>query len=173
MARVVFITGGTRSGKSAFAQRQAERCPGELLYVATAEPRDEEMRQRVERHQLDRGERWSTLEEPLDVTLRLPAAALGKSAALLDCVTLWVSNLFFAHSEEDAPVMEAVQEFIGSWQRLETDLFLVSNELGSGVVPENGLARRFRDLAGEVNQRLASAADEAFLVVSGLPLRLK
>lgn len=173
MAKVVFITGGTRSGKSGFAQQQAESCAGELLYVATAEVRDEEMGQRVERHQQARGERWSTLEEPLDLAGKLPAAAEGKSALLLDCVTLWISNLFFAHGEEVEPVFAAVETFIASWQRIDIPLYLVSNELGSGVVPENAMARLFRDLAGEVNQQLAAAADEAFLVASGLPLRLK
>ncbi|MFO7983645.1 MAG: bifunctional adenosylcobinamide kinase/adenosylcobinamide-phosphate guanylyltransferase [Desulfuromonadales bacterium] len=173
MARVVFITGGGRSGKSSFAQRQAEACSGKLLYVATARAHDAEMAERVERHRQNRGERWATLEEPLDLAGKLPRAAEGMSAVLLDCVTLWITNLFFAHSEEFEPVFAAVDQFVDSWQHLDIPLYLVSNEVGSGIVPENSLARRFRDLAGEVNQQLAAAADEAWLVAAGLPLRLK
>lgn len=173
MARVVFITGGGRSGKSSFAQRQAETCSGKLLYVATARDHDCEMAERVERHRQNRGERWHTLEEPLDLAGKLPLAAEGMSAVLLDCVTLWITNLFFTHGEECEPVFAAVGQFIDSWQRLDIPLYLVSNEVGSGIVPENSLARRFRDLAGEVNQQLAGAADEAWLVAAGLPLQLK
>jgi adenosylcobinamide kinase/adenosylcobinamide-phosphate guanylyltransferase len=173
MAQVIYISGGARSGKSGYAQRLAEACPGPLLYVATAGVFDGEMAERVARHQRQRGDRWSTLEEPLDLSGRLPGAQAGQGAILLDCVTLWITNLLFHHGEETAPVFAAVEEFIRILPSLEAPLFLVSNELGQGIVPENSLARLFRDLAGEVNQRLASVADEAYLVVSGLPLRLK
>jgi adenosylcobinamide kinase/adenosylcobinamide-phosphate guanylyltransferase len=173
MAQVIYISGGARSGKSGYAQRLAEACPGPLLYVATAGVFDGEMSERVARHQRQRGDRWSTLEEPLDLSGRLPGAQAGQAAILLDCVTLWITNLLFHHGEEIAPVFAAVEEFIRILPSLEAPLFLVSNELGQGIVPENHLARLFRDLAGEVNQRLAATADEAYLVVSGLPLRLK
>ncbi len=173
MARTVFITGGTRSGKSAFAQQRAEAHAGPLLYVATAGIGDEEMAARVERHRQERGGRWETLEEPLELAEKLPEAATGKAAVLLDCVTLWVSNLYFAHEEQPEAVFAAVQQFIDSWSRFDGTLYLVSNEVGSGIVPDNRLARDFRDLAGEVNQRLAAAADEAWLVAAGLPLQLK
>ena len=173
MGQMVFITGGTRSGKSSFAQQRCEAYPGELLYIAPAEAADDEMLQRVRLHQETRGERWHLLEEPLWLTEKLVEAATGKSALLLDCVTLWVSNLFFHFEEKSAPVLAEVDRFIELAWQLDEPLYLVSNELGSGIVPENRMARQFRDLAGIVNQRLAAAADEAWVVVSGLPLKLK
>lgn len=173
MAQLTYISGGARSGKSAFAQSLAERQQGPLLYVATAGVRDAEMAERVEQHRQARGERWSTLEEPLHLAERLPAAAVGAGGILLDCVTLWVTNLFFAHNEDEALVLQEVERLVEVLPGIEAPLFAVSNELGMGIVPENRMARRFRDVAGRVNQRLAAAADEAWLVVSGLPLRLK
>jgi len=173
MGRVIYISGGARSGKSSYAQSLAEACPGELLYVATAGIHDAEMEARVNKHRADRGERWSTLEEPLDLAGRLPQAADGKGAILLDCVTLWLTNLLFHHGEQSEPVLAEVERFIAMLSQIEAPLLLVSNEVGFGIVPDNPLARQFRDLAGTVNQRLARAADEAWLVVSGLPVRLK
>jgi adenosylcobinamide kinase / adenosylcobinamide-phosphate guanylyltransferase len=173
MAELIFITGGTRSGKSGYAQRLAEARPGPLLYVATAGAGDAEMAERIARHRAARAERWKTLEEPLALPKRLPAAAAGKGAVLIDCLTLWLSNLYFHHREEPAPVLDAVAALVEALPRIAPPVYLVSNELGSGVVPENRLARHFRDLAGEANQLLAAAAGEAWLVVAGLPLRLK
>jgi adenosylcobinamide kinase/adenosylcobinamide-phosphate guanylyltransferase len=173
MAPLTFITGGARSGKSRFAQTLAEACPGDLLFVATAGVRDEEMAARVERHRQARGERWTTLEEPLALGERLPGAAVGKGAVLLDCVTLWLTNLLFHCNEREELVQAEVDRFLDVLPSVSSPLFAVSNELGMGIVPDNLLARKFRDVAGEVNQRLAAAADEAWLVVSGLPVRLK
>lgn len=173
MAELILITGGTRSGKSTFAQRCAEAHPGPLLYVATATAADSEMAQRVARHQQARGERWGLLEEPCDLCAVLPAAAVGQGAILLDCVTLWITNLLFVHNEDPAAVLTEVRRFIACLDEIETPLYLVSNEVGGGIVPENRLARLFRDLAGEVNQELAAAAKSAWLVVAGLPLQLK
>lgn len=173
MARFVFITGGARSGKSAFAQRLAEECDGPLLYVATAGVHDAEMAERVEKHRAARGDRWSLLEEPLDLAGRLPDSASGHGGILLDCVTLWVTNLYFHHGEDAEKVLKEIGRFAALMHSIEVPLFLVSNEIGMGVVPENRLARAFRDLAGEANQILAAVANEAWLVASGLPVRLK
>jgi adenosylcobinamide kinase/adenosylcobinamide-phosphate guanylyltransferase len=173
MARTVYISGGARSGKSAFAQRLAEACSGLLLYVATAGVHDAEMADRVEKHRLARGERWHTLEEPIDLAGSLPEAAAGQGAVLLDCVTLWITNLFFHHGEDGGKVLAEVERFASLLPAIEAPLFMVSNEVGLGIVPENRMTRVFRDIAGEANQILAAAADEAWLVASGLPLRLK
>ena len=173
MGKIVFVTGGTRSGKSSYAQTRVEAYPGELLYVATAEARDAEMAARVAQHKNARGERWRSLEEPLALAERLPQAVDGCSALLLDCLTLWLSNLFEAYADDEAAVMVAAERLITVLHALPADIFVVSNELGSGVVPENGLARRFRDLHGLLNQKFADAADEAWLMVAGLPLKLK
>lgn len=173
MGRLIYITGGARSGKSGYAQQLAEQQPGKLLYIAPAQVLDTEMAERVDLHQQARGERWTLLEEPLQLAERLPEAVEGKSALLLDCVTIWLSNLFFHFGEEHEPVLAEVDRLISVAAELSVPLYLVSNELGSGIVPENAMARSFRDLAGTVNQRLAATADEAWLVVSGLPVKLK
>ena len=173
MAELILITGGTRSGKSAFAQRCAEAHARPLLYVATATIADNEMAVLIARHQQVRGERWNLLEEPCDLCSRFPLAAAGQGAILLDCVTLWITNLLFAHNEEPALVLAEVRRLIACLASIDGPVYLVTNEVGGGIVPENRLARLFRDLAGEVNQELATAANSAWLVVAGLPLRLK
>lgn len=173
MGRIVFVTGGARSGKSAFAQQQAEAQTGRLLYVATAAVGDDEMAQRVARHRAARGARWDLLEESLALCDRLPAAAQGTGGIVLDCVTLWLTNLLLTHDEEPAAVLAEVDRFCALLPNLPAPLWLVSNEVGHGIVPENRLARLFRDLNGEANQRLAAVSDEAWLIVAGLPLRLK
>lgn len=173
MGRLIYVTGGARSGKSGYAQTLAEQQSGELLYIAPAQVLDSEMAERVELHRQARGERWSLLEEPLWLSDRLPDAVAGHAAVLLDCVTIWLSNLFFHYGEEHDPALDEVARLIAVAKDLPVPLYLVSNELGSGIVPENKLARSFRDLAGRVNQQLAAAADEAWLVVSGLPVKLK
>ena len=146
---------------------------GGLLYVATAESRDDEMADRIARHQEARGNRWQCLEEPLDLSGRLPEAATGCGAVLLDCLTLWLSNLMETYDEDNDAIQDAADRLLAVLRKLDADVFVISNELGSGVVPENRLARRFRDLHGLLNQRFAQAADEAWLVVAGLPLQLK
>ena len=173
MAKMIFVTGGARSGKSRYAQQLAEQQPGDLLYIAPAQIQDEEMAARVELHREARGERWQLLEEPLWLVDRLPDSVTGKGALLLDCVTLWLTNLYFHFGEKSGPVLAEVDRLIELAWQLEEPLYLVSNELGGGIVPENRLARKFRDLAGIVNQRLAAASDEAWLMVAGLPVRLK
>jgi len=173
MAGMIYVTGGARSGKSSYAQQLAEQHQGRLLYVAPARVEDDEMAVRIELHQESRGERWQLLEEPLWLSEKLPDAASGKGALLVDCVTLWLSNLFFHFHEKQGPVLAEVDRFIEMAWQLAEPVYLVSNELGGGIVPENPMARKFRDLAGIVNQRLAAAADEAWLVVSGLPIKLK
>ncbi|PLX87203.1 MAG: bifunctional adenosylcobinamide kinase/adenosylcobinamide-phosphate guanylyltransferase [Desulfuromonas sp.] len=173
MSRLIYVTGGARSGKSDYAQQLAEQQPGELLYIAPAEVLDAEMAERIELHRQARDARWALLEEPRQLAEMLPAAAQGKAALLLDCVTIWLSNLYFHYGEDHGPVLTDVEDLLRVVTELPAPLYLVSNELGSGVVPENRMARHFRDLAGKVNQQLAAAADEAWLVVSGLPVRLK
>lgn len=169
---VVFVSGGARSGKTRYALSRAESWPGSLLYVATAEIRDEEMRRRIECHRAERGERWQTAEAPLDPAGAVAGAA-GRGAVLLDCLTLWTSNLLERYGEDDGAILAAADSLADALRRAPAPVVVVTNEVGWGIVPENALARRFRDLAGSVNQRVAAAADEAYLVVSGLPLKVR
>ncbi|HWW27917.1 MAG TPA: bifunctional adenosylcobinamide kinase/adenosylcobinamide-phosphate guanylyltransferase [Caulobacter sp.] len=166
------VLGGARSGKSAFAQAAAEalvaEAGGRLVMIATAQAFDSEMAERIARHQEDRGPAWTTLEAPLDIAGGL--APLGTNdVVVVDCLTLWLSNLML--DERDlataaAGLVEAAGRFPGA-------LWLVSNEVGFGIVPDNALARRFRDEAGRLHQALAQVADAVTLVVAGLTLRLK
>ena len=173
MGHLVYVTGGARSGKSSYAQKRAEEHEGALLYVATAEVRDAEMAERVEKHQLARGDRWQSLEEPIALAEKIPAATGNCSAILVDCLTLWLSNLLEVHGEDHEKITDAATGLLQALGGIDATIYIVSNEVGSGIVPENRLARVFRDLAGQVNQQFAEAADEAWLVVSGMPLKLK
>ncbi len=166
---LVFVTGGARSGKSGHAERRAWELGGvAVTYLATAEALDDEMRARIQRHIGDRPAAWTTVEVPIDVPEAL--ARVTTPVALLDCLSLWVSNLMFADLDDEA-VLARVDALIASAPT--RTLVVVSNEVGSGIVPDNALARRYRDLLGRANARVAAAAEEATLLVSGLPQRLK
>lgn len=168
-ATSLLVLGGARSGKSRFAQQQAENLPGDLVYIATAQAFDAEMAERITRHQHDRGARWTTVEAPLDLAGAIAAHGAPGTVLLVDCLTLWASNLMFAKADiaaEIAKLSAAIAAVPGR-------IILVSNEVGLGIVPDNALARQFRDVAGDINQAVARAADRAVFVVSGLPLMLK
>jgi len=167
-ARTVLVLGGARSGKSRHAQALAEAAGPRRLFVATAQVLDEEMRERVERHRADRDASWRTLEEPLELPAVLRAPREPGEAVLVDCLTLWLSNLLVAGRDVEA----ASDALVAAVPAGDVPLVLVSNEVGLGIVPDNALARRFRDAAGRLNQRLAAACDAADLVVAGIPLRI-
>lgn len=168
----VLYTGGARSGKSARAQAVAERLGPRRLFIATAEGLDDDMRARIRRHQQDRGPGWVTVEEPLD-----PAAVITREAAhhdvlLLDCLTLWVSNLLckdVAATAFDA----AVAGLVTAVQACPVPLLLVTNEVGLGIVPADAFTRCYRDMLGRTNQALAAACDAVVLMISGLSLPVK
>ncbi|MEZ5365917.1 MAG: bifunctional adenosylcobinamide kinase/adenosylcobinamide-phosphate guanylyltransferase [Bryobacterales bacterium] len=167
---VVLVGGGARSGKSRFAQNWVEQRHQSAVYLATGEARDEEMRERIARHQADRGPIWTTVEEPLDLIAAL-AQVQRREAVLVDCMTLWLSNVLLHPERDAAEELDGLVAFLKGWTG--TDLVLVTNEVGCGIVPENALAREFRDLAGRMNQRIAEASDEVYWTVFGQPLRLK
>jgi adenosylcobinamide kinase/adenosylcobinamide-phosphate guanylyltransferase len=172
MSRVIFITGGARSGKSRLAEELLDSFGGPLAYIATCEPRDAEMEERVARHRQRRGPAWHTIEEPFALADALRRHDGSFNGMLVDCVTLWLTNLLL-RSDDPQQVLAEVNALIASFSVLETTLVLVSSEVGMGIVPENRLARTFRDLAGEANELLAKAADEVYVLFSGLPLKLK
>ncbi len=164
---LALVLGGARSGKSRFAEGLLARHAPPLRYVATAEAGDAEMVTRIAAHKARRGTDWMTLEAPRDL-----AGALAEQAdrpALVDCLTLWLSNLMLADAAIDAEIARLEQAL----EQARAPVVLVANEVGSGIVPDNALARRFRDLQGQLNQRLAARADRVVLVVAGLPLFVK
>jgi adenosylcobinamide kinase/adenosylcobinamide-phosphate guanylyltransferase len=173
LSRVILISGGARSGKSRLAEKLAGEWSPPLAYLATGQPGDVEMAERIARHRERRGDGWTTLEEPLAVVETLQNCDGLYGAILLDCVTLWLTNLLFSGNEEPGPVLAQVARLAHCCRTLQTPLIMVTNEVGLGIVPENRLARLFRDLAGEANELLAAAADEVYVTFAGLPLKLK
>ena len=167
------VTGGARSGKSGWVVRQAEALDGPLTFVATAEALDEDMTERIARHRLERSPRWSTHEEPRALATLLPT--LGGAGVVVDCLTMWISNLLFANEAGggDAAVEAEIDRLVGTLDAVRAPIWLVTNEVGLGIVPGDALSRRYRDLLGRCNQRVAARADHVTLLVSGLPLRLK
>jgi adenosylcobinamide kinase / adenosylcobinamide-phosphate guanylyltransferase len=172
MAGTVFITGGARSGKSRLAEELALKHGAPLVYIATGAAGDGDMAERIDRHRARRGPDWLTVEEPLDLAGAISAAEGECTAMLVDCITLWLTNLLLKY-DDASTVLKEVERLVRLLPTLKTPLLLVSNEVGLGIVPENRLARTFRDLAGEANELLAGASQEVYVMFSGLPLKLK
>ena len=166
MSSVTLVLGGARSGKSSFAESLARQHCGPKTYIATAEAFDDEMRQRIARHRAQRAsDGWQTLEAPLDPAAILPRQGL----VLLDCVTVWLGNLM--HHERD--LRSEVAKLCAALEACPAQVILVSNEVGLSIVPENAMARRFRDEQGLANQALARISDNVYFIAAGLPLKLK
>lgn len=166
MTELIFVTGGARSGKSSFALEKAIEIGGDdVTFVATAERSDDEMMDRIARHQLERPQTWRTVEAPREIIL----FDVKSRVVLIDCLSLFVSNLLLDGLEEPT-ILKRIQNMLDS--RIQT-LIVVSNEVGMGLVPEYPLGRQFRDVLGRANQLVARASSQAFFLVSGIPLRLK
>lgn len=167
---LTLVTGGARSGKSAWTLHAASALPGRRVFIATAEARDEEMRLRILKHRGERGSGWGTEESPLEIVDSLSRLRQTHDVLILDCLTLWVSNLIEGNRDVPAAFQQLRAELE---QPCSSRVFLVTNEVGWGIVPENALARRFRDLAGHLNQEMAALAQRVVLVVSGIPVVIK
>jgi adenosylcobinamide kinase/adenosylcobinamide-phosphate guanylyltransferase len=172
MGQITLITGGARSGKSRFAENLAMKQGEPLLYVATAASGDREMAERIARHQERRGAGWQTIEEQYDLAGVLKGHDGWFNTILVDCITLWLTNLLLKYEDKNA-VLEEVRRTVTAFPALKTPIILVSNEVGMGIIPDNPLGRTFCDLSGEANEILAAAADEVYVTFSGLPLKLK
>ena len=169
--QIILITGGARSGKSRYAEQRSTELGSRRLYVATAEAKDEEMAQRIAEHKRRRGDEWTTIEEAVQLAEALLTQRGRTDCALVDCITLWVSNLLLRRDTKYAE--EKVEELLKILPRLDFHIILVTNEVGWGIVPDNPLARQFRDLAGWTNQRIAAIANEVVLTVAGIPTVVK
>jgi adenosylcobinamide kinase/adenosylcobinamide-phosphate guanylyltransferase len=165
---LTLILGGAKSGKSRQAEALARASLRPKVYIATAEAWDDEMRARIARHQADRGPDWRTLEAPRNLPAAL-ATVTAHEVVVIDCATLWLSNLMLA----EADFAQATHDLLAALHACPAPLLIVSNEVGWSIVPENALARRFRDAQGQLNQRLAAEADLVLAVMAGLPLVLK
>jgi adenosylcobinamide kinase/adenosylcobinamide-phosphate guanylyltransferase len=165
----LLVLGGARSGKSRYAQVRAEGLGIRPIYVATAQAFDDEMRDRIARHRNDRAGQWETVDTPLDVSGVIARRSSPDTVLLIDCLTLWATNLILGEYD----VAAATTELTSSLAEARGAIILVANEVGLGIVPDNALARRFRDEAGIINQRVAAAVAEVQFIAAGLPLRLK
>ena len=172
---LILIVGGARSGKSALAERLA-RQGDKTLFVATAEALDTDMAARIAAHRRNRPSGWTTLEEPLDLNAAIPPALSGHDTCLLDCLTLWVSNLLISLERSpnaEAEILSAVKRLMDVCERSSATWIVVSNEVGLGVIPASPLGRAYRDILGRVNQAVASRADRVYLTVAGYALDVK
>ncbi len=172
--KLVFATGGTKSGKSDFMQKYAESVPGKRTYVATGIAMDKEMEERIKKHQRKRDEKWHTLiEEPYDIKTIILELNSNTDVALVDSITVWIGNLLYKFNDNIDNVNEEINGFLDNLKRINYNLFIVSDEVGMGIVPENKLSRIFRDILGETNQKIAKISDEFYTCFSGYTLRLK
>jgi adenosylcobinamide kinase/adenosylcobinamide-phosphate guanylyltransferase len=177
--RLIFLLGGARSGKSAYAEQWARQQGGAVLFVATAQAFDEEMQQRIESHRAARPANWQTLEAPLKVGDAIQQLDPVYDTLLLDCLTLLASNALLqlpddcSQAQADAAILQEVEALLAAYRASEATWLLISNEVGMGVVPPYRLGRFYRDALGRANQRIAAEADEVRLLVAGLPWTLK
>lgn len=168
MGKSILITGGARSGKSTFAERKTLAFGRPAIYIATAEAHDDEMRARIAEHQARRGIDWTTIVEPVALTKALSDNDAGPPV-LVDCLTLWLTNLILS----DTSWQPEVDGLAAAIAKRQAPVVFVTNEVGSGIVPDNALARQFRDAAGRMNQQVAAVCDELWLCVSGYPIKVK
>jgi adenosylcobinamide kinase / adenosylcobinamide-phosphate guanylyltransferase len=169
---VTLVLGGARSGKSRYAQQLAEQSHRVVL-VATAKVTDDEMHAKIERHREDRPKNWLTVEEPLELAKVLEEHERNSEVIVVDCLTIFAANLLETEGENSEAIDRRVEVLCAALQRVQCNVVLVSNEVGSGVVPAYPLGRRYRDVLGEMNQKVARVADDVVLMVAGLPLALK
>lgn len=173
MGKITLVTGGARSGKSNFALHRAIDGYKKRVFVATANAFDEEMMRRIVAHQEQRKDLFTTIEEPVDLRRVLSDLPTGTEVVLVDCLTVWLGNIYYHNEDDEMRVREVIDEFCAFLDRVVPDLYLVTNEVGWGIVPENALARSYRDMAGYLNRQVATHAGDVYLVSCGLPLQLK
>ncbi|MBN1577924.1 MAG: bifunctional adenosylcobinamide kinase/adenosylcobinamide-phosphate guanylyltransferase [Chitinispirillaceae bacterium] len=173
MASITLITGGARSGKSRFALELAMRHEGKRFFIATAQAFDPEMEERIRKHRIERGSDFSTIEAPLELSAALRNVPPDAAVILIDCLTVWLGNLLFHYRKEDEAVEVEIVKFTDALSSVKPDLIVVTNEVGAGIVPDNALARKFRDIAGGLNRDVAARADTVYLCVCGIPLAVK
>jgi adenosylcobinamide kinase/adenosylcobinamide-phosphate guanylyltransferase len=171
--RLTLITGPARSGKTRLAVQWAKTFPIPRAYIATAQNLDEEMNERIRKHREERKSAFLTFEEPLTLTSRLEKIGKKFSIVIVDCLTLWLSNLLGEAGEEGQSIQRTTADFLALLKKLETPVILIGNEVGWGIVPDNPLARTFRDVSGRLNQEIAQIADQVILMVAGIPMIIK
>ena len=169
----MLVLGGAKSGKSSFALNACNSLDRERIFLATAQALDQEMEERIRRHQAERGSGWRTIEEPLKVAEMIDSLDSKNTIILLDCLTLWLNNLYMEHGEDQEAIDEDIENLARQLEDIRGAVVVVSNEVGMGIVPDNQLSRTYRDTAGYMNQRIARLAGKVVAVLAGLPIVLK
>ena len=173
MAKISLIVGGARSGKSVYALECAEKDYTKRVFIATATIIDNEMKKRIEEHQKDRGNGYQTVEEDIYLVEAIGKVADTADVIVIDCMTVWLGNIFYHCGDDDVAVREWVDKFAEYLPGLACDVIVVSNEVGCGIVPNNDLARSYRDMSGYMNKRIAEKADSVYLCSCGIPVKIK
>lgn len=185
MSKITIITGGARSGKSSFGEKLLKEHSGIKGYIATAIPFDEGMKDRIKKHRASRPSHWKTFELPRSISPNIQTIAKECDIVMLDCITVFSSNIFFEKEFDwetvpyetvdalEQKILKEVQNIIDNAKRYDLDMIIITNEVGSGIVPGNRLSRIYRDMAGRINQRLAQLSDAVYVTISGIPLQLK
>jgi len=171
MKHITLITGGGRSGKSAYALKIAKKCK-KKAFIATAQPFDDEMKERIALHKRDRDPSFFLIEEPYDLAGAIQSLPGEMEIAIIDCITVWVGNCLHKQ-ESDQKEIPGLQKFIESLKNSPCDLLIVTNEVGMGIIPDNELSRKYRDIIGTINRRIADLAQQVILMVSGIPVVIK
>jgi adenosylcobinamide kinase/adenosylcobinamide-phosphate guanylyltransferase len=169
----IFFTGGAKSGKSRLSLSYCNSLDRKKVFLATAQALDSEMEDRISRHQEERGDGWETVEEPVNIVEKIQSMDSPNTVILVDCLTLWISNLFMEYGEADECIEGSIDELSSCLENLKGIVVVVTNEVGMGIVPENELTRRYRDITGSANQHIADIAKKAVVAISGIPITLK
>jgi adenosylcobinamide kinase/adenosylcobinamide-phosphate guanylyltransferase len=170
---LTLVTGGIKSGKSSWAQQQAERLSGTRAFVATAQTLDDEMKDRILKHRQARGDAWVTFEEPKDLAPLVDDITGRFDIILIDCLTIWLSNLLTIFRMDEEAVQQQIAGLSACFNRVSSRVFVISNETGMGIIPADPLSRLYQRLLGRLNSEVAAAADEVYLMVSGIPVKIK
>jgi adenosyl cobinamide kinase/adenosyl cobinamide phosphate guanylyltransferase len=171
--RIILITGGVTSGKSAYALKLGNEHGARRVFIATATAGDDEMARKIAAHKAERADLWQTHEEPRDIASALQRAAAKNDIVLVDCMTLWISNLLTLQNLDVVEIEKAANDFLEALKNAPCTVIVVTNEVGLGIMPSDSLSRRYQNLLGTVNRRIAEMADAVYLMVSGMPVKIK
>ena len=169
MVKNILVTGGIKSGKSSYALELADKYKGEKIFLATARAFDDEMAEKIERHKAERSDSYKTIEEPIKIGKII--SEVSSTLLVIDCITIWLSNLFFETEPEQRNIY--VNEFLESIKNFNGEIIIVTNEVGSGIIPENKISREYQSELGKLNQEIAKLCDEVYLLVSGVAVKIK
>jgi len=173
MGQIILITGAARSGKSSFALKLSKKFNGKKIFIATAIPIDEEMKERIRKHKKQRKKEFVTIEEPYNLSSIINNIDKNYSLAIIDCITVWLGNIFYRHNNNSKKILNEINILLNALKNIKKNIILVTNEVGWGIVPENKISRLYSDIAGNLNKKLAILSKEVYVLFCGIPLKIK